>query len=166
MISVPLIQVDTALHLVLENISGDYDAVQWYNPNDINDPWKHHSTRKPQSLNDLSEIDRLRGFWIHMKNATTFYINGTAPEIGYINQITLYNGWNFVGYPSIIERIPASSGLPVEVDKVQWYNASSGFWEFWDPGGSPDTLSLLRPGQGLWIHYTGITDVWSLEYVS
>ncbi|UCE74923.1 MAG: fibronectin type III domain-containing protein, partial [Methanomassiliicoccales archaeon] len=166
MISVPLIQGDTALQIVLENISVDYDAVQCYNSSDNNDPWKHHRTTKPQSLNDLSEINRFKGLWIHMKNAATLYVNGTAPEIGYFNQITLYNGWNFAGYPSLIERVPASSGLPAGVDMVQWYNASSGSWEYWDPGASPDTLDFLKPGQGLWIHHTGISDVWPLEYVS
>jgi hypothetical protein len=167
MISLPLNQTDTNLGIVLENISWNYDAVQWYDVTDPIDPWKHSHTGKPQSMNDLSKVDRLKGLWIHMKNATTLYVGGTAPQTGFVNQVTLYTGWNFVGYPSLIERVPASSGLPIEVDMVQWYNASSGLWESWDPGSySSDNLNLLRPGQGLWIHYTGITDVWALEYVN
>jgi hypothetical protein len=166
MISVPLNQTDTDLTKVLGNISGDYDAVQWFDITDSVDPWKHYHTGKPLNLNDLTDMNRFKGFWIHMKNETTLFVDGTAPQLGYINQITLYNGWNFVGYPSLIERSPVSSGLPVEVDLVQWYNASSGLWESWDPGASPDTLNLLKPGQGLWVHYTGASDVWSLEYVN
>ncbi len=167
MVSLPLNQTDTNLGIVLENISWNYDAVQWYDVTDPIDPWKHSHTGKPQSMNDLREVDRFKGLWIHMKNATTLYVNGTAPETGFVNQITFYKGWNFVGYPSLIERAPGSSGLPVEVDMVQWFNASSGLWESWDPGSySSDNLNLLKPGQGLWIHYTGITDVWALEYVN
>ena len=168
MISVPLNQTETDLGKVLENISGDYDAVQCYYVTDPTDPWKHSQIGKPPSLNDLTDINRFKGIWIHITNpmGTTLYVNGTAPEVGYVNQVTLYSGWNFVGYPSLIERVPDSSGLPVEVDMVQWFNASSGSWEYWDPGASPDTLNLLKPGQGLWIHYTGISDVWPLEYVS
>lgn len=168
MISVPLNQTDTNLMNVLENISGDYDAVQWYDITDPVDPWKHHHTKKPSSLNDLTDVDKHMGLWIHITNplGTTLYINGTAPEIRYVNQITLNNGWNLVGYPSLLERPPDSAGLPAEVDMVMWYNASLGLWESWDPGSySPDNLNLLRPGQGLWIHYTRVTDVWALEYV-
>ncbi len=170
MISVPMNQTDTNLGKVLENISGDFDAVYWYNVNDQMDPWKLNHTGKPLSMNDLTDISRYMGIWIHITNSsgTTLYVNGTAPEVGYINQITLYGGWNFVGYPSLIERAPGSAGLPLGVDVVQWYNASSYMWENWDPGTlyDPDTLTLMKPGQGLWIHYTGSTDVWSLEYVN
>ncbi|UCE36192.1 MAG: hypothetical protein JSW00_11670 [Thermoplasmata archaeon] len=169
MISVPLNQTNTNLATVLENISLDYDAVQWYNITDVMDPWKHSHVGKPSSLNDLTDINRFKAIWIHITNpmGVTLYINGNAPEVGYVNQITLYNGWNFVGYPSLIERPPDSSGLPAEVDMVMWYNASSGIWERWDPGSySPDNLNLLKPAQGLWIHHTGATDVWLLEYVN
>jgi hypothetical protein len=115
-------------------------------------------------------INRLKGVWIHVTNplGTILYVNGTAPDVGYVNELTLYEGWNFVGYPSIIERAPESSSLPIEVNGVFWYNATSAQWEFWDPGTfyDPDTLTILQPGQGLWIHYTGTTGVWSLEYAS
>jgi hypothetical protein len=37
-ISVPLIQSDTSLASVLSSINGYYDAVQWYDPNDPQDP--------------------------------------------------------------------------------------------------------------------------------
>ncbi|UCE37558.1 MAG: fibronectin type III domain-containing protein [Thermoplasmata archaeon] len=169
MISLPLNQTDSHLGKVLVNISGDYDAVQCFDITDPIDPWKHNHISKPSSLNDLTDIDKHLGLWIHITNplGTTLYVHGTAPDIGYINKITLHNGWNLVGYPSLIERPPDSSGLPAEVDMVMWYNASSGLWESWDPGSySSDNLNLLRPGQGLWVHYTGTTDVWSLEYVN
>jgi hypothetical protein len=170
MISVPLNQTDTSLDKVLENLSGDFDAVYRYDVNDPIDHWKLDHTGKPLSMNDLSDVSRHMGIWVHITNpsGTTFYVNGTAPEVGYLNQITLFKGWNFVGYPSLIERDVLSFGLPAGVDVVQWYNASSYMWESWDPGTyyDPDTFTLMKPGQGLWIHYSGITDVWSLEYVN
>jgi hypothetical protein len=168
MISVPLNQIETDLGFVVENISGEYDTVQWFDITDLVDPWKHNHINKPSLLNDLNEINKFMGTWIHITNSSsiTLYVDGIAPDIGYVNQITLRNGWNFVGYPSLIKRSPDSSGLPAEVDMVKWYNASSGLWESWDPGGSPDTLNLLKPGQGLWVHYTGAIDLWDLEYVS
>ena len=87
-------------------------------------------------------------------------------KIGYVNQITLQEGWNHVGYPSLITRNPPFD-LPVDVDMVMWYNASSGIWERWDFGSeSPDNLIEVRPGQGLLIHYTGAPTAWYLEYVN
>ncbi|UCE37561.1 MAG: hypothetical protein JSW00_19255 [Thermoplasmata archaeon] len=169
LISLPLNQTDTNLGKALENISGNYNAVQWFDTTDSVDTWKHNHTSKPSSLNDLTDADKHMGLWIHITNplGTTLYVHGTAPDIGYVNQITLNNGWNLVGYPSLLKRLPDSSDLPAEVDMVMWYNASSGIWESWDPGSySLDNLNLLKPGQGLWIHYTGVTDVWSLEYVN
>jgi hypothetical protein len=97
---------------------------------------------------------------------TTLYIDGTAPEIGYVNQITLQEGWNHVGYPSLITRTPPFD-LPANVDMVMWYNASSGLWERWDFGpDSPDNLIEMRPGKGLLIHHIGAPTVWLLEYVN
>jgi hypothetical protein len=168
LISLPLNQTITAVNDVFQSIVSDYDAVQWFNATESMDPWKHHHISKPPFLNDLNDVNRTMGIWIHITNplGTTLYVNGTAPEVGYINQITLRNGWNFVGYPSLIERI-APFNLPGSIDMVQWYNASSGIWESWDPGTyAPDNLNSMKPGQGFWIHNPGTATQWSLEYVN
>jgi hypothetical protein len=169
LISIPLNQTNTDLKEVLKTIENEYDAVQWFDIGDSNDFWKHYSTRKiPTSLNDLEDINRHMGIWIHITNplGTTLYVDGTVPEIGYVNLITLQEGWNHVGYPSLITRIPPFD-LPVNVDMVMWFNASSGLWERWDFGpDSPDNLIEMRPGKGLLIHYTGAPTVWLLEYVN
>jgi hypothetical protein len=139
MISLPMNQTDTSLGNVLGNISGDYDKVQWYDVSDTMDPWKHNHFTKPLLLNDLQDLNRYMGIWIHITNPA-----GTT-----------------------IERAPPLN-LPPGVDVVQWYNATSGLWENWDPGTfyDPDTFTLMKPGQGYWIHNSGITDLWSLEYVN
>jgi hypothetical protein len=166
MISIPLNQSDKSFSNVLQNITGEYDAIQWYNIFEQKDPWKHNQVLKSPSLNDLTEIDRFKGLWIHVKDATVLFVDGTAPDIGYINKITLVDGWNFVGYPSLIERAP-SFDLPVGVDIIQWFNVTSSLWESWDPGSySPDNLTLMKPGQGFWVHYTGTPTEWSLTYVT
>lgn len=165
-ISLPLNQTETHLEEVLEDISGEFDAVQWFDVDDLIDPWEHYHIYKQPGQNDLTDINRFMGLWIHMKNATTLYVDGIAPDIGYINEVALVGGWNFVGYPSLIERTPPFD-LPAGVDLVQWFNATSGLWESWDPGFyAPDNLLRMKPGQGFWIHYTGIPTEWSLTYVN
>jgi hypothetical protein len=168
MISVPLNQTNFSVQKVFDSIDGEYDAVQWFDVNDPSDYWKHNHIAKSPSLKDLKDVNRSMGVWIHITNplGTTLYVDGTAPDIGYVNSITLKKGWNLVGYPSLLERTPPFS-LPPSVDMVQWYNASSNLWESWDLGSqSPDNLLSMRPGQGFWVHYTGLQTEWLLEYVN
>ncbi len=164
LISIPNIQTNQGITKVLEMIDGYYDAVQWYEITDKDDPWKHYKVGKP-SGNDLFELNETIGFWIHITNPgeTIFLYNGTEPTETY--NITLYKGWNLVGYPSKLTR-PPDFGLPSSVDMVQLYNPESELWESWDPGSySPDKLEYMKPGHGFWVHCTKTSDVWTIEQV-
>ena len=163
-ISLPRIQSSTNLQTVLQSIEGQYDAVQRYNATDTNDPWKYYHISKPSNLNDLDELDPSMGFWIHISDpgGTTLAISGEEFTTDQI--IPLHKGWNHVGYPSSLTRVP-DFGLPPSVDIIQWYNGSSGQWECWDPGSfSSDNLNSIKPGNGLWIHCTQVYDEWVLEH--
>jgi hypothetical protein len=163
LISIPRIQSDTNLPTVLQSIEGQYDAVQWYNVTDSNDPWKRNIISKPSNMNDLNAVNRMMGLKIHITDpsGTTLVVFGDV--LTSTQNIPLYNGWNLVGYPSNIARTP-DFGLPPSVDMVQWFNSSLGIWESWDPGDySPDNLEYIKPGQGLWIHSTEFVDEWLIE---
>jgi parallel beta-helix repeat protein len=82
LISIPLIQENRSLPKVLEMIEGYYDAVQWFNNSDSNDPWKHYKVGKPFG-NDLFELNETVGFWIHITQPgdTIFLYNGTKPTV-------------------------------------------------------------------------------------
>lgn len=170
MISIPLNQTNPNLGKVLESISGDYLAVRWYDVTDPADPWKNnHTEKEPTGMNDLKRIDRFMSIWIYIKNpfSAALYVDGKAPEPGYINQVPLRQGWNFVGYPSVIERNQTNFNLPTGVKIVQHYNASSGQWESWDPGSyTSDDLNIMKPGQGFWIYYKGLPTTWDIEYTN
>jgi parallel beta-helix repeat protein len=101
LISIPGIQTDTGLGSVFSSIIGSYSAVQWCDPTDTNDCWKHNETSKPFQLNDLDKIDHTMGFWIHTTepNGVIFEYSGTQPTVN--QSITLHPGWNMVGYPSL-----------------------------------------------------------------
>ncbi|UCG68192.1 MAG: right-handed parallel beta-helix repeat-containing protein, partial [Thermoplasmata archaeon] len=99
LISIPHIQEIQSLQKVLEMIDGWYDSVQWYDPTDTMDLWKHYKINKPNG-NDLAELKETMGFWIHITQPgdTIFVYNGTQPTSN--QTITLHPGWNMVGYPS------------------------------------------------------------------
>jgi parallel beta-helix repeat protein len=158
LISIPLSQKDQGLKKVLEMIDGYYDAVQWYDSSDSQDPWKHHKVGKPFG-NDLSVINETMGFWIHITNPgdTIFLYNGTQPTSN--QSITLYPGWNMVGYPSLTNhnRTVGLNNLEfgVDVDCIQWYDASTQSWHFMGPD------DIFFPGRGYWIH-SKVTKTWDV----
>ncbi|UCE37397.1 MAG: hypothetical protein JSW00_18370 [Thermoplasmata archaeon] len=150
LISLPLIQSDTSLDTVLTSISGKYDAVSWYDSSETEDPWKHHHTQKPDHLNDLKDIDHKMGLWIHITEpgGTTLIITGE--EISSQQSITLYPGWNLVGYPTILNR-NRTDGLnnlnfTDDVNAIWTFNASSQKWE------KMNEEDYFKTGSGYYVH--------------
>jgi parallel beta-helix repeat protein len=133
-ISIPMVQLDTNLDAVLSSINGKYNAVQWYNSSDINDPWKHHHISKLSHLNDFENIDNTLGFWVHITDpaGVLFSYPGTQPTSD--QTIVLHSGWNQVGYPSISyhNRTLGLNNLTfgTDVDCIQWYDAADKTWHF------------------------------------
>ncbi|UCE74011.1 MAG: right-handed parallel beta-helix repeat-containing protein [Methanomassiliicoccales archaeon] len=156
LISIPLIQQEQNLTRVLGSIDSWYDAVQWYDITDTGDPWKHHKVGKPFG-NDLFELNETMGFWIHITQPgdTIFLYNGTQPTSN--QSITLYPGWNHVGYPSLMNRIRPNAlnniNFSTDVDGVWAYNAST---QKWKEIGPSDYFEL---GRGYWIH-AKVTKTW------
>lgn len=159
LISIPLIQSDISLSSVLDPIKGEYDAVQWYDASDGNDPWKHHQISKPSNLNDLKEINHIMGVWIHITKpgGVTFSYEGSEPIRN--QKVTLYEGWNLVGYPSLSNRkrtIALNNILfGSDIDSIWTYNAVTQKWE------NVGALTYLEVGRGYWIH-AKTTCVWEV----
>lgn len=151
LISIPLIQDDENITKVLEMIDGYYDAVQWYDASDPSDPWKNYVVGKPFG-NDLTHLNHTMGFSIHITKPgdTVFLYNGSEPAQN--QTIRLYEGWNMVGYPSltIYNRTEGLNNLTfgMEVDQIQWYNATSGAYEDLKEN---DYFILTT---GYWVHAT------------
>jgi parallel beta-helix repeat protein len=149
LISIPLIQDNQDLSKVLEMIDGWYDAVQWYEVIEENDPWKHHKVGKPNG-NDLFELNETIGFWIHITQPwdTIFLYNGTQPTSN--QTIPLHPGWNMVGYPSLTSynRTEGLNNLTFnnQVDAIRSYNAAT---QKWEEMGETDYFEI---GKGYYIH--------------
>lgn len=150
LISIPSIQSVPNLGVVLNSISGSYEAVQWYNVSDVADHWKHNHTSKPSYLNDLDTINHTMGFWIYITEpgGILFEYSGTQPIQN--QNITLHIGWNLVGYPSLTNknRTVALNNISFgsDVDSIWTYNAAT---QKWDEIGE---FEYLEVGRGYWIH--------------
>jgi parallel beta-helix repeat protein len=158
LISIPLIQGNQDLVKVLEMIDGWYDAVQWYDNSDQNDPWKHNKIGKPIG-NDLSELNETMGFWIHITQPgdTIFFYNGTQPTSN--QTIPLHPGWNMVGYPSLSNRNRTAALNNIffdqDVDAIWTFNATTQTWQEIGPS------SNFELGKGYWIH-SKVTKTWDV----
>jgi parallel beta-helix repeat protein len=156
LISIPLIQVVPNFTNVLGSIDGLYDAIQWYDITDTNDPWKHYKVGKPFG-NDLSEINETMGFWIHITQPgdTIFLYNGTQFILN--QSIPLHPGWNMVGYPSLTSynRTEGLNNLTFgsDVDAIWTHNATTKLWEELGP------TDYFEVGRGYWIH-SKVTKTW------
>ncbi|UCE39135.1 MAG: right-handed parallel beta-helix repeat-containing protein [Thermoplasmata archaeon] len=150
LISLPLIQQNTDLSSVLSTISGSYSAIQWYNSSDKKDQWKHNCTSKSPHLNDLDNLNHTMGFWIYITEpgGVLFRYLGTQPTEN--QSITLYQGWNMVGYPSlsIKNRTTALNNLNFteDVDAIWTYNSRVQRWEKMGPS------DYFEVGRGYYIH--------------
>lgn len=150
LVSFPQIVSATDLHNVLISIEGDYDALQYFNITNAIDPWKHYQISKPPNLNDFHDVDNKMGFWVHVTalGGTTLIINGTLPSS--TQNISLYPGWNQVGYPSLTSRNRTEAlnnlNFSEEVDSIWTFNAVIQHWE------KVGSLDYFEVGRGYFIH--------------
>jgi parallel beta-helix repeat protein len=157
LISLPRIQSDNNLPTALQSIEGQYDAVQWYNVSDNNDPWKHNHISKPSDLNDLNNVNHTMGLWVHITDpgGTTLVVFGDV--LTSTQDIALYPGWNLVGYPSTTDKIRISAlnniFFDTDVDAIWTYNATTQTWK--EITASDD----FEVGRGYWIH-SKVTKTW------
>jgi parallel beta-helix repeat protein len=160
LISLPRPQSDTNLQTVLQSIEGHFDSVQWYDATDISDLWKHYYILKPSYLNDLDKINHSMGFWLHITDpeGTTLVVKGN--EFTLDQNISLYSGWNLVGYPSKSNKTRdiALDNLffDTDIDAIWTYNASMQKWVQLDEAGD-----YFEVGKGYWVH-SKVTKVWNV----
>ena len=133
---------------VFASLEGCWDHVLYYNASDAE--WMSYSIYKPPSLNDLWNIDHMMGFWLHVNLSMSpeFVTAGQVPRIVRIN---LIEGWNMIGFPSLIPMTVenAFAGIP--------YNETLADDPAVDNNTSTISLSdsdFLTTGQGYWIIVT------------
>lgn len=159
MISIPRIQSDTNLDVVLQSIEGRYNSVQWYDASDINDNWKHYCNSKPPFMNDLRKLNHTMGLWIDIidPEGTTLVIYGDKLTVN--QTIPLNLGWNFVGFPSSNNKLISDSLNGIfygnDVDAIWSYNSTTHEWIELGPS------DYFEVGHGYWIH-SKVEEIWEI----
>jgi hypothetical protein len=99
------------------------------------------------------------GFWIFITEPGGIILEyfGAKPLV--IQQITLYKGWNLVGFPSLSYHNRTSGLNDTEfgnhIDLIQWYDSATNTWF------SLSKNDYFRKGVGYWIHSKG-TKIWNV----
>ena len=154
LISVPHVQVDTAIDDVLRDINGKWDYIQWYDA--ASGEWKSNATFKPQQLNDLFVINRTMAFWI---NITEPNVNLTVRgHLSTYTEIQLYAGWNLVGYSTQNTETVGNVLWGTGADRVEVYNATAPY-RIKEVG----PTYVMKPGEGYWVHVPTNT-VWVIDW--
>lgn len=160
-VSLPLVMDNTSIENVLRNIEGNYYIVWYYNASDAGDPWKKYEPSGQPWANDLTSINNTMAFWILMSADDDLFINGTLPSA---TDILLVEGWNFVGYPSLLRKTPQEALASIDGNySVVWSyyaNDTSDPWKKYSPQESPwaNDLDYFIPGYGgYWIYADNAT---------
>lgn len=154
LISTPLIQPDESIDKVLENITGKWNVVKYYDTTDADDPWKTY--RVGASTNDLANIDETMGFWINItEQNVNLTVSGTEPSS---TSITLYAGWNLVGYPTQTTETVANALWGTGCDRVEVFNATEPYLIK-----EVEATYVMKPGEGYWVHVPA-DSTWTVDW--
>jgi len=141
----------------------DYDAVYRYNTTTE----QFEVFRNISWLNQFTELELGKGYYIYMLRAKNLTVSGTARTTRQNISLTGANKWNLVGWSSLSTKNIASSttGLTLDTDftAIEWYSASSGaFIGYYDTDDAFNTLHEFSPYNGYWF-YVLRNKTWTYE---
>jgi len=152
LLSVPVRMSDTSVGTVLRGV--DYAVARTYvNPAGQGKNWLTKAKDKPWG--DLVTIDETMAVWLLVDTDSDLVVAGLARAS---TTIRLEVGWNFVGYPSFVDRTVGDALTGAQVQTVEGF----------DPANPPYYLRRLGPtdplhaGDGLWVHVNAPFD-WNLS---
>ncbi len=156
-VSINLELEDKSITAVLADIDGSYDRVMYYDA--VSGEWKSYVPGRAERYNNLHSWGHTMGVWIRMSVDDTLTLEGYFPVS---TDITLYPGWNMVGLPSETAGTGQTNGLPTEVTKVGYFDATTEYnlAYHYDPA-----IFEFQPGQGYLLYNSADEPVtWVVEY--
>ncbi len=105
----------------------------------------------------MPDVNNTMGLWVHITDVGDGNLT-VGPGNCSATSVTLYSGWNMVGYPSLTPRAISDALAGTGYDAVEGYNSTA-----------PYLISLLadtymmKPGEGYWVHVPADT-VWVVDW--
>jgi len=156
LISLPHEQSNESIAAVLSSINGKWDYLQAYDSL-APEPWKTYATFKPSQLNELQFLNHRMGFWINVTEpgGTVLTVSGPIPDS---TSISLYAGWNMVGYPTQTTETIANALWGTGADKVEKFDSMAPYRI-----NEVEPTYIMKPGEGYWVHVPADT-VWIVDW--
>jgi hypothetical protein len=135
--------------------SGDglttWTVAKWYNPQTPADPWKTY--RVGGTANDMPTMTNAMGVWLWITGNSGDQVLTLSSYVATpaSTEITLYAGWNLVGYPSSTNRL-ASATLPGTADIVSVYSGSGLYTDYTNLASA-----TMSHGNAYFVHVTATT---------
>jgi len=155
LISLPVLPANLSVLAALSALQFgiDYDAVYRYNTTTE----QFEVFRNISWLNQFTELELGKGYYIYMLRAKNLTVSGTARTTRQNISLTGANKWNLVGWSSLSTKNIASSvsglNLDTEFGAIEWYNISSGtFIGYYDTDEAYNTLHEFSPYNGYWFY--------------
>lgn len=116
---------DPSIDAVFSSIAGKYQEVWTYDT--INEKYLRYNPDLPKGENDIQAIEPLRGYLVLMNDEAILTVSGSCAK----RAITLYPGWNLIGYPSTVPQGTSSflSSLGGNYKSAWCYRADLEKWE-------------------------------------
>ncbi|MBA3046450.1 MAG: hypothetical protein FP824_09600 [Euryarchaeota archaeon] len=151
------IAISGNIETILDDPATDWDVAKWFDGS--SQRWMTY--RKGATTNTFTNIDNQMGVWVHLTavvgDKLTTGLGGAYPS-SQVN-ITLYAGWNMVGYPS---QTPMAANLALAgtgATIVSTYISSSPFiQDFTDL-----SLVTMSHGNAYWV-FVPATIVWNVPF--
>ncbi|ODS36488.1 hypothetical protein BEH94_02510 [Candidatus Altiarchaeales archaeon WOR_SM1_SCG] len=147
LISIPIKPDDPSVSAVLSQIEGKYTDVANYEKGQ----WIYRSYAYGDWFGELESIEPGKGYWLYMKDSAEIEVTGTTD---YDRTITLYGGWNLIGYTSTEPQALSTALKSINgkyIDVATWNN---GQWKYhsYAYGDWFGELSTIEPGKGYWLN--------------
>jgi hypothetical protein len=141
LMSVPVVTSDTLITTVFQTLN--YVRVIYYDANaGKRHNWRTFDTRKPYG--DVFDVDHTMAVWVEVISDGHLTVAGLVPQQTTINLVV---GWNFVGYPSFVDR--------TVTDTITVYYQTMETFDPLDPPWYLQRLTdtdIMTAGEGYWIH--------------
>ena len=156
-LSLNLIPKDTYLPNLLYDIDGNYDRVMYYDA--FSGRWQSYVPFRSYQYNNLLTWNHTMGVWIRVISANTLIIRGKAPSS---TDITLYPGWNMIGYPSVQEGSNQDIDLIHEITTIGFFEPATTY----NVGYTHDTMNFVfETNKGYWLYnIADYTVIWTVTY--
>jgi len=161
MFSVPFIPESNTLTYIMRDIINKYDKIYHYDAE--SGTWMIFNPRRSvfDPKNSLFRLEPGKGYWIKMNDDAILTVRGyELPEFS----MTLYPGWNYIGYP-YNEQVTVKNALGDVLDSTNImyeYISLEKRYLVYEPQGSFNTLTYISGGKGYAIEML-MTDEWVVE---